>query len=61
MTPERFQALKATMPWTNHDIIMGRQTRISVRDRFGNEVPLLDMVDFVKHITAHLARQGEKG
>lgn len=61
MTAEQMKALKATMPWTDQSIIAGKRTIIQIVDNAGKEVPLFTMIDFVKHTTAHLARQVEKG
>lgn len=61
MTSEQMKALKATMPWTDRSVIIGKRTIIQIIDNAGNEVPMFAMIDFVKHTTAHLARQVEKG
>lgn len=61
MKADDFQALKATMPWTDHSTIVGRQTRIQIIDKHGQEVPLLTMVEVVKHLTAHIARSPNSG
>lgn len=60
MTKEKFEALKATMPWTHqvggHPQIGGL---VRVVNNQGQEVDLFDMMFVLEIITAKLAKQSD--
>lgn len=60
VTDDEFKRVRATMPWSEFNMVQGRQTLIKIVDRHGQEVPLLTVVAFVTHMSALLTRQKEE-
>jgi hypothetical protein len=55
MDPKEFEALKATFPWTERQMIVnGMGGLVQVLDNRGNEVPLFTMTRFLAMITNKL-------
>jgi hypothetical protein len=54
MTDEQFKQLQATFPWTHTVRPSGLGGHVQVINRFGQEVPLFDMIAFLEMITRKL-------
>lgn len=54
MDQAEFDQLKATFPWSNRLLQSNQGGIIQVLDRFGNEVPIFTMVNFLGMITQKL-------
>jgi hypothetical protein len=59
MTQEDYAAIQATFPWTSHKRVTGIGGLIQVIDRYGNEVPIFTLTDFLSVITAKLAKTAD--
>jgi hypothetical protein len=61
MTQEEFNTLRPGFPWREviHPGPRGRPATVQVLDRFGNDIPLLTLVEFSKFMTAKLAAKEE--
>ena len=56
MNQAAYDAIKATFPWVKHTrVIPGVGGVFQIIDRFGNEVPLDVMCDFLAFVTPRLA------
>ena len=61
MTAAELEALRKTMPWRKVIFragVVGGQVKLI--DRFGKEVPLFDMTDFLEIITAKMAAKEQE-
>ena len=54
MTEEQFKLLQAPFPWTHPIRPSGLGGHVQVLNRFGQEVPMFDMIAFLEMITRKL-------
>ena len=55
MTQEDFDKLRSTFPWKHQTVMTPGGWLIRVFDRFGNEVSIVAMVEFIDMITTKIA------
>lgn len=59
MTPEQYEEVKATFPWTHRVHPTRSGGLVQVIDRTGAEVPLFAMCAFLDMITGKIAQKAE--